>query len=120
MKTVQYFYRKKPEARVVAKKTRLPFYVSVALALCVLSAQVQADSLRCGRKVVRSGDAQSRVLQACGKPLRQDSAQELIWSGSKQKTVRVKRWYYKKSSRSLERIVSIYQGKVIAVHTGGR
>jgi hypothetical protein len=80
----------------------------------------EADSFRCGRKVVRSGDAQSTVLSACGQPQHKDTAQEAIWTGASQKTVRVQRWYYKSSSRKLERVVLIYQGKVIAVQTGGR
>ncbi len=80
----------------------------------------EADSFRCGHKVVRNGDAQSTVLAACGEPQRKDTAQEAIWSGASQKTVRVHRWYYKSSSRKLERVVLLYQGKVIAVQTGGR
>jgi len=126
MKTLQKPYRKCPAQRTYwpaynrFAQARFPLYASLALALCLLAAQLQADTFRCGRKVVRSGDTQSRVLQACGEPIRRESAQELIWSGSKQKAVSVKRWYYKKSSRSLERIVSIHQGRVIAVRTGGR
>jgi len=93
----------------------------VALLLSMWPAlEAEADSFRCGRKVVRSGDAQSTVLAVCGEPQRKDTAQEAIWTGSSQKTVRVNRWYYKSSSRKLERVVLLYQGKVIAVETGGR
>jgi len=80
----------------------------------------EADSFRCGRKVVRSGDAQSTVLSVCGEPQRKDTAQETLWTGASQKTVRVHRWYYKSSSRKLERVVLLYQGKVVGVETGGR
>ena len=102
----------------------LPGLLPVLLVALLLSMwpalDAEADSFRCGRKVVRSGDAQSTVLAVCGEPQRKDTAQEAIWTGSSQKTVRVNRWYYKSSSRKLERVVLLYQGKVIAVETGGR
>jgi len=86
----------------------------------LLSASVAADSFRCGRKVVRSGDSQSELLTACGEPQRRDSAQEGLWIGSSQKTVKVHRWYYKTSGRRLERTVVLYQGKIVAVRSGKR
>ncbi|HET6565731.1 MAG TPA: DUF2845 domain-containing protein [Xanthomonadales bacterium] len=79
-----------------------------------------ADSFRCGQKLVRSGDDQSELLRICGEPQRRDSAQERVGSGSNQQTVKVQRWYYKSSGRKLERVVMIYQGKIIAVRTTGR
>ncbi len=86
----------------------------------MLSASLAADSFRCGRKVIRSGDSQSQVLSTCGEPQRRDSAQEALWIGSSQKTVKVHRWFYKTSGRSLERVVLLYQGEVVAVRTGKR
>lgn len=79
-----------------------------------------ADSFRCGQKLVRSGDDQSELLRICGDPIRKDSAQERVGSGSSQKTVKVQRWYYKSSGRKLERVVMIHEGKIIAVRTTGR
>ncbi len=86
----------------------------------LLSASISADSFRCGRQVVRSGDSQSQLLSTCGEPQRRDSAQEALWIGSSQKTVKVHRWYYKNSGRSLERVVLLYQGEVVAVRSGKR
>lgn len=79
----------------------------------------QADSFRCGLKVVRSGDSQSTLLKACGEPKRRDSAQERVGSASGQKTVRVQRWYYQNSGRRLERVVMLHEGKVVAVRIAG-
>lgn len=93
---------------------------AVALAGFLFSASALADSFRCGRKVVRSGDSQSQLLSSCGEPQRRDSAQEALWIGSSQKTVKVHRWFYKTSGRSLERVVLLYQGKIVAVRTGKR
>ncbi len=91
------------------------------LTLLLLPAQnALADSFRCGTQVVRSGDEESALVKACGEPLRRDSAKERVGSGSSQKTVRVQRWYYKRSGRKLERVVMLYDGKIIAVRTGGR
>ena len=95
-------------------------WIAATITLLLLAESLQADSFRCGRKVVRSGDSQSEVLAACGEPQRRESKQEALWLGSSQKNVPVKAWYYKRSSRKLERIVLIYQGKVVAVRTGGR
>lgn len=98
---------------------------NVLMLLCALmwllpSPSAEADSFRCGRKVVRSGDPQSTVLAACGQPQHKDTAQETLWSGANQKSVRVHRWYYKSSGRKLERVVLLHQGKVVAVQTGSR
>ena len=81
---------------------------------------IWAHSFRCGQKLVRSGDDQSELLRVCGDPIRRDSAQERVGSGSNQKTVKVQRWYYKNSGRKLERVVMIHEGKVIAVRITGR
>ncbi len=91
-----------------------------AILLNCLSINVYADSFRCGRKLVRTGDSASRVLQQCGEPRFKDSGVEKIRSPGGSEKVNVKRWYYKGSSRSLERIVLIYRGKVVAIKTGKR
>jgi hypothetical protein len=92
----------------------------VLLGGLLLTASIEADSFRCGRKVVRSGDAQSVLQSACGEPQRRDSGQEELWTGASQKTVKMQRWYYKASGRKLERVVLLYQGKIVGVRTGGR
>jgi hypothetical protein len=106
-----------PESRL-----RIRFWRSVALAamLCCVVNLAWADSFRCGQRLVRTGDDQSELLRICGDPVRRDSAQERVGSGSGQKTVKVQRWYYKSSGRKLERVVMIHEGKIIAVRTTGR
>jgi len=106
-----------------AVERRLRGLAIVLLLVLILLLQiesVEADSFRCGQKLVRSGDDQSELLRICGDPIRKDSAQERVGSGSNQKTVKVHRWYYKNSGRKLERVVMLYQGKIIAVRTTGR
>lgn len=79
-----------------------------------------ADSYRCGRKIIQNGDSSADVLRVCGEPRHKDRGQESIRFGAVPQTVSVERWYYKKSSRSLEHIVVIYRGKVIAINVGAR
>jgi hypothetical protein len=79
-----------------------------------------ADSFRCGRKVVRTGDSPGDLLQKCGEPRYKDRGYENMRAPGSQKKVRVERWYYKKSSRRLEQIVVIHKGRIIAINTGQR
>ena len=79
-----------------------------------------ADSFRCAGKVIRSGDSSGTVVQKCGEPRFKDRGYEKIRVSGKQKKARVERWHYKKSSRSLGRVVMIYKGHVVAIETGDR
>ncbi len=79
-----------------------------------------ADSFRCGRKVVRTGDSPADLMRSCGEPRYKDRGYENMRTQGSQKKVRVERWYYKKSSRRLEQIVVIHKGRIIAIKTGRR
>jgi hypothetical protein len=81
---------------------------------------VWADSFRCGRKVVRTGDSPADLLQRCGKPRHKDKGYENVREKGRQNRVRVERWYYKKSSRRLEQIVLIHRGRIVAIDNGSR
>jgi hypothetical protein len=82
--------------------------------------QTSADSLRCGRALVRNGDTPEMLRQRCGEPLRRDFVQEQFWLGDGLRRVRVERWHYKPGSRALGRVVLIYQGQIVGVRTGDR
>lgn len=114
--------RLKMSDRKRSKRCRLNLagFLMMAGMLLLPTEHLWADSFRCGQKLVRSGDDQSELLRICGDPIRKDSAQERVGSGSSQKTVKVQRWYYKSSGRKLERVVMIHEGKIIAVRTTGR
>jgi hypothetical protein len=95
------------------------------LLLCILVSAAcmqtaSADSFRCGRKVVRSGDSPADLLARCGKPRHKDKGYEDLRVRGSRKKVRVERWYYKKSSRSLEQVVLIHKGRIIAINSGQR
>lgn len=93
---------------------------AILAVLLVLPVGLDADSYRCGRKLVRTGDSVSRLLQICGEPRFKSSGSDLIEIDGIPKKASVKRWHYKQGSRSLERIVLIYKGKIAAIEVGGR
>lgn len=101
-------------------KKEILLALTVICAAQWLTIEAEADSYRCGRKLVRDGDPVSRLIELCGEPRYKDSGSALVNVDGKRKSVRVQRWHYKKNSRSLERIILIYRGKVAAIEVGGR
>ena len=88
--------------------------------LFFLAETVRADSYRCGRKLIHSGDSTSEVLRVCGEPHFKDRGVERIEIDGVRKDIRVHRWYYRKSRRSLEHVVLIYRGRVRGIEVRGR
>lgn len=62
--------------------SRVPYYVALGLSLFSLS-EAQADSLRCGNKLVASGDSMYLVESRCGAPVdkqhRTEMRTESVW-----------------------------------------
>lgn len=79
-----------------------------------------ADSYRCGRKLIRTGDTAADVLRVCGEPRHKDRGKESLRLQGATQQVSVERWYYRQSGRSLERIVLLHRGRVVAIDVGGR
>ena len=86
----------------------------------MLARAIYADSYRCGRKLVREGDSTARLLALCGEPRFKNSGSEKIRINGTLASKRVQRWYYKKNSRSLERIVFVYKGNIVDIQSGDR
>ena len=96
------------------------FFMAFLLFMLTFINTVNADSFRCGQKIVRTGDSPADLLRVCGEPRYKDKGYEKVRSKGNKKKVRVERWYYKKSSRRLEQIVLIHKGRIIAINTGKR
>ena len=79
-----------------------------------------ADSYRCGRKLIRSGDSTADLLRLCGKPRFKDRGVETVRIDGSLQEARVERWYYRKSMRSLGRVVLIYRGRVAGIEVEAR
>jgi hypothetical protein len=88
--------------------------------LAVYGSNLSADSFRCGRKLIKTGDSTSDLIRICGQPHHKNRGQENIRVNGVSKNTSVQRWYYKKNSRSLERIVLIHKGRVSAIEVGER
>ena len=101
---------------------KLPHLNATLAASLLLSATIEApaDSYRCGRKLVRTGDTSADVLRLCGEPSHRDRGQESVLLDGALTRISVQRWYYRKSKRSLEHIIMLHQGRVIEIAVGGR
>ena len=94
--------------------------IAASLAVCMVVESARADSYRCGRKIVRDGDTVSRLLSVCGEPRFKDSGSSTIRVDGVRRKTRVQRWYYKKGTRDLERIILVHDGRIAAIEVGGR
>ena len=99
---------------------RPPVFPILLAASLLLTKVAEADSYRCGRKIVRTGDSVSQLLRVCGEPRLKTSGNGEVEIGGVRRKARVQRWHYKKGQRSLERIVLIYKGEIAAIEVGGR
>jgi hypothetical protein len=88
--------------------------------LAVFCRELTADSFRCGRKLISVGDSTGELARVCGEPRYKDRGRETIRVDGVSKETSIERWHYKKSSRGLEHIVVIYEGRVAAVQAGRR
>ena len=102
-------------------RCRKPLVITAFLVSSIACVELaEADSFRCGRKVVRTGDSPADLVRSCGEPRFKDKAYENMRLSGRQEKIRVDRWYYKISSRRLEKIVLIHKGRIVAVQTGQR
>ena len=101
-------------------KGLLPRLPALIIVLSVVASNLSADSFRCGRKLIKTGDSSGDVIRVCGEPRHKDRGKEKIKLNGVVKNTSVQRWYYKKSSRRLEQIVVIHKGRIIAINTGQR
>ena len=100
---------------------RLIFHLTVlSCLLTVVASDLSADSYRCGRKLITTGDSTSDLLRVCGEPRYKARGNVNIRVNGILKNTRVERWYYKKSGRSLEHARLVYKGNVVGVEVGKR
>jgi hypothetical protein len=98
-------------------RPKLPILLFI---LAIYGSNLSADSFRCGRKLIKTGDSTSDLIRICGQPHHKNRGQEKIRVNGVSKNTSVQRWYYKKNSRSLEHIVLIHKGRVSAIEVGER
>jgi hypothetical protein len=86
------------------------------------SAVVQADSMRCGSKLVSESATLDELIQKCGQPQDRKIVKEDQYAinpnGARVKTggqTVKERWIYQASSRALPMAVQIVDGKIISI-----
>jgi hypothetical protein len=92
----------------------------VFLVFGLAASELLADTMRCGRKVIRTGDSPAVALEHCGEPRYKGRGTAEIDTADGRQTVKVEQWHYKQDDRSLERIVLVYRGEIVGVETGRR
>ena len=96
-------------------------YAVIGLALfSFLLNNVSADSYRCGRKLVRTGDPVSKLVEICGRPLHKGSGTTSLRLDGRVREVRVQEWHYRMGSRRLGRVVMVYRGRIAAIEVARR
>jgi len=87
------------------------------IALFVLTTtDVFADSLRCGRSLVKVGDSTNILMKKCGDPLRKFTSKETISDHGRQLTTSVSNWVYTRNGKK-DMIVSVHSGSVLKIQT---
>ena len=82
--------------------------------LILLSSDLQANSIRCGNKVVKTGDSANQLLKRCGKPMRKYSGKELATEEGRRLDVTVSNWVFERYGKK-DKIVSVRNGTVIRI-----
>ena len=84
----------------------------VLVLLLAVAAHADADSFRCGGKLVRAGDSSNALIKKCGKPARKYAARTLAPDHGRQQEVSVSNWVYERRGK-LDMVASVRHGKVI-------
>ena len=80
----------------------------------LFSGVAEADSFRCGRKIVKQDDSASSLIKKCGNPVRKYSSKEMVNDQGRQAKVSVSNWVYERN-RGKDMIVSVRSGTVIKI-----
>ena len=87
----------------------------ILLAIFVLvSIDATADSFRCGRKIVKSGESTNALIKKCGNPVRKYSRKETVTDQGKSSRVGVSNWVYERRGKK-DMIVAIRSGTVVKI-----
>ena len=82
--------------------------------LVLLSSDVGADSFRCGRLVVKTGESSNALMKKCGLPVRKYSSKEAIKDRGAVARLAVTNWVYARKGKK-DRVVSVRSGTVVKI-----
>ena len=87
----------------------------LTFAICVLlSSAALANSFRCGKSLVKTGDSSNTLTKKCGDPSRKHRSKELINDHGREFRAGVSNWVYSRKAGK-DMIVSIYNGEIIKI-----
>ena len=85
----------------------------VLLAMFTLvSIDASADSFRCGRKIVKSGESTNALIKKCGQPVRKYSGKETVTDQGRSLLVGVSNWVYERNGKK-DMIVAVRSGAIV-------
>ena len=91
-------------------------YKGLLLVIFILfSTNAMADSFRCGRALVKSGDTSNMLLKKCGSPVRQYKTYETINDHGRKYDTGVINYVYERSGKK-DMIVSVRNGVVVKIY----
>lgn len=81
--------------------------IAAVLVITGLSETARADSWRCGRQIVKTGDSQAAVIQRCGRPDFSTRSRETVKQrgGRKSRSVGTRIWTYNTGRRGSKSLV---------------
>lgn len=101
--------------------SRIGMWTGVALLLLLAG---EAQALRCGNRVVGTGDYDFQVRERCGDPYWIDRSDEWHVQGldgplERRSQVALETWYYNFGPRSLVQRLEFRDGRVVSIQTAG-
>ncbi|MDO6694148.1 DUF2845 domain-containing protein [Aliiglaciecola sp. 3_MG-2023] len=87
------------------------------LTISILSHSVYADTLRCGSKLIKTGDTSIDVILICGEPTYKE---DLTTQQRKHRGVKVERFLYVQPKGQFHKILEFHDGVLIKIENGPR
>ncbi|MEP4890616.1 MAG: DUF2845 domain-containing protein [Aliiglaciecola sp.] len=85
--------------------------------MSLVSHSVNADTLRCGSKLIKTGDSTLDVLLTCGEPTYKE---DLSSHPEKHRSVKVVRFLYTQPKGKFHKILEFHDGVLIKIENGPR
>ena len=82
--------------------------------LWIFCSELNADSFRCGRSLVKIGESNNALIKKCGDPVRKYSSKERLVDRGRSSMVGVSNWVYERRGKK-DMIVSMRSGSVVKI-----
>ena len=89
-------------------------YLLLITWLIILSSDLSANSIRCGNKVVKTGDSGNQLIKKCGEPVRKFSGKEFSTENGRSSNVTVSNWVFERDGKR-DMVVSVRNGTIIRI-----